>query len=180
MAASKSLRLSWFSLPLLLTACAAPQSQLAAPPGPPIQERRFSEFDPRFAGKPFDFRCGDCEFTLGSNGCEAALRAPMIVRVTEARQRLLKQRCDPSDQELASSCRAEILLDLQDAEVVMPDAATGPPVTVAAEISYVSVSSEVPQFPARQAVYLFLRPNGQPDLPASHYALAICPRFARD
>jgi len=177
MAASDNLRWPWLWLTLLAAGCAAPPQPGAVPSDAALKERRYSESDPRFAGKPFDFRCGDCELMIGSNGCESIPRAPLIVRVTAVQQRLLENRCDPSEHDFSARCIAEIELDLEDAEVVVPAGKASPPATVAAEFSYASPPSDVPRIADRQARYLFLRPKGQSTSPATHDVLAMCPGF---
>lgn len=144
----------------------------------PTENSRFSDFAPEFAGKPFDFRCGDCELMAGSNGCESIPQVPLVVRVTAIQQRLLENHCDSSYHDFSANCIAEIELDLQNAEVVLPAGTARPPVTVAAVFSYASPPSDVPQIADQQPRYLFLQPNGAPTPTVTHIALAMCPGFS--
>jgi len=174
--ASIKLRLSWLLPALLLTACSVPRDQATSEP--PLQNRRLSEFSPQLAGKPFDFRCRECDYPGGGlNSCRAIGSASMVVRATGAGQRQIAQRCDPGHHDFSTRCDVDVLLDLENPKEVAPVTGSGAPSTVAASFEYHGYASEVPHLPIGADHYLFLAPDSRVGASATHRLFAVCPRL---
>ena len=173
MASSFERRSPWLLLCGLAAACAVPP----APQGL-RSDVRFSGIDPRFAGTPFDYRCGDCEIRGGLDGCASIGKTSHIVRVAGVTQRLVEEKCDPSSHDFSARCDGVVLLDLENPEVVGPGSGSGPPTPVSAEVNFVRVTGDEqpPRFPAGPDRYLFIVPDVRQGAVASYRVLANCPR----
>ena len=174
-------RLSILALASALASCAAPGDSAVsgATPAPFWAQHPLSEYNAAFAGKPFDYRCGDCDFE-GVAGCPALQRADRVVRITGVSQQLIDTDCfDNNGHELVASCTAHVVLRFEQIDTEYSTPLSDPVSSVAANFSYqTGPDRSVPAFldPRKPYHVFLLRNTNAIPAPAEWRALAICPR----
>jgi hypothetical protein len=149
----------------------------------PMEQRHISDFAPTMKDSPLDYRCGDCSFTGGIDGCRNLGSAPLIATVQRPVEVATERQCDASrEDDFSARCRAKTRFKFERVQEVR-GGSPAPDAEFLLEYEYAFVGGETPPAPPIGAAprVIFAVPLDRQAAPGTDWTIsAICPLPVRD